>query len=65
MRIKSISIIVFLFITFFNDAQIVYYQETCQCGVTGAGFSTALGNGNGNFSIYIEPGSTVKKALLF
>jgi len=47
------------------NGQVVYYQETCQCGVTGAGFSTVLGSGSGNFNIYIEPGSTVKKAILF
>lgn len=57
-------LIIWLF-SFEGHSQVVYYQETCQCGVTGAGFSTAQGNGTGDFSIYIEPGSTIKKAILF
>jgi hypothetical protein len=46
-------------------AQQLFYQETCYCGVTGAGFSTAMGAGSGSFDIYIEPGSIIKKAYLF
>ena len=51
--------------TLLSNAQILFYQDLCNCGVTGAGFSTALGSGNGNFNVYIEPGSTIKKAWLF
>lgn len=46
-------------------AQLLMFQETCNCGVTSAGFSTALGSGSGSFNIYIEPGATIKKAWLF
>lgn len=46
-------------------AQNLFYQETFRGGTTGAGFSTALGTGSGTFNIYIEPGSTIKKAWLF
>jgi gliding motility-associated-like protein len=62
---KVINILFFLFYVSILNAQIVYYQETCKCGVTGAGFSTGLGSGSGTFSIHIEPGSTIKKAFLF
>lgn len=48
-----------------STGQRLFYQETCYCGVTGAGFSTAMGAGSGSFDIYIEPGSTIKKAYLF
>ncbi len=46
-------------------SQTVFYQDVCKCGITGAGFSTSMGAGTGSFQIYIEPGSTVKKAFLF
>src|SRR5690554_269748 len=46
-------------------SQTVFYQDICKCGITGAGFSTSMGAGTGSFQIYIEPGSTVKKAFLF
>lgn len=45
-------------------AQVLFYQDVCKCGVTGAGFSTSQGVGSGQFEIYIEPGSTIKKAYL-
>lgn len=62
---KVINIIFFLFLTFKTYSQITYYQETCKCGVTGAGFSTAAGSGSGSFNVYVEPGSTIKKAYFF
>lgn len=46
-------------------SQTVIYQDICNCGVTAAGFSTGLGTGSGNFNIYIEPGSTIKKAYAY
>src|SRR5690554_7715288 len=46
-------------------SQTVFYQDICKCGITGAGFSTAMGAGTGSFQIYIEPGSTVIKSFLF
>jgi len=46
-------------------AQKLYYQDTFYGGITGAGFSTGEGSGSGTFQIFIEPGSTIKKAFLF
>ncbi len=65
LSLKYLIVIVSLLFGLKAQGQVVYYQETCQCGVTGAGFSTAQGNGAGDFSIYVEPGSTIKKAILF
>ncbi|MBI1837781.1 MAG: hypothetical protein HYR91_11015, partial [Flavobacteriia bacterium] len=62
----KLFLIFFSFIIFTPTfSQSIYYQETCKCGVTGAGLSTSLGAGSGSFEIYIEPGSTIKKAFLF
>lgn len=59
-------LIIFCFFTSFNSfSQLIFHQETFRGGITGAGFSTALSSGNGSFDIYIEPGSTIKKAWLF
>jgi hypothetical protein len=51
----------------FDDgcAQFVFEQDIVQGGITAAGFSTGQGSGSGNFDIYIEPGSTIKKAYVF
>jgi hypothetical protein len=49
-------------ITSFSQAP--FYQDIFNGGVTAAGFSTGLGSGSGSFDIYIEPGSTIKKAFL-
>jgi len=65
LSLKYLIVIVSLLFGLKAQGQVVYYQETCQCGVTGAGFSTEMGSGSGNFAINIEPGSTVKKAYLF
>ncbi len=46
-------------------SQLIFEQGVVQGGVTGAGFSTGQGSGSGTFEIFIEPGSTVKKAYLF
>ncbi len=46
-------------------AQNIFYQDICNCGVTGAGFSTGMGLGSGTFNVHIEPGSIIKKAILF
>jgi gliding motility-associated-like protein len=55
----------FVFYCFYSSCQTIFYQDICKCGVTGAGFSSALGAGSGSFQVYIEPGSTIKKAYLF
>lgn len=46
-------------------SQILYYQDNCHCGVTGAGFSTLMAGGSDTLKVHIAPGSTIKKALLF
>jgi hypothetical protein len=45
--------------------QTVFEQDVINGGVTAAGFSTGQGAGSGSFNIYIEPGSTIKKAYAF
>lgn len=58
-------LIIFANFTFISQSQSIYYQEVCNCGVTGAGFSTNQGAGSGDLQIHIAPGSTIKKAYLF
>jgi gliding motility-associated-like protein len=45
-------------------SQIVYYQDVCKCGVTGAGFSTGLGVGSGSFSLDLDSQTGIRKAFL-
>jgi hypothetical protein len=47
------------------DAQLVYYQDTFRGGVTGGGFSPGFSDFPGEIELYIEPGSTVRRAFLF
>jgi len=59
-----------VFVTFFFFAihargQFVFEQDIVQGGITAAGFSTGQGFGSGSFEIYIEPGSSIKKATVF
>jgi gliding motility-associated-like protein len=60
----------FLIVLFFASqvlvAQQIFYQDIIKGGVTGAGFSgNSFGAlGTGQFEIYIEPGSIIKKAFL-
>ena len=46
-------------------AQILFYQDNCHCGVTGAGFSTMMAGGSDTLNLHIPQGSTIKKAFLF
>lgn len=46
-------------------AQHIFHQDIIRGGITAAGFSTGQSFGSGTFDIYIEPGSTIKKALAF
>jgi gliding motility-associated-like protein len=46
-------------------AQILFYQDNCHCGVTGAGFSTMMAGGSDTINVHIPQGSTIKKAFLF
>nr|WP_299204138.1 hypothetical protein [uncultured Brumimicrobium sp.] len=45
-------------------SQTVFYQDICNCGVTAGGFSAGGGASNGTVELYIEPGSTIRKAFL-
>jgi gliding motility-associated-like protein len=46
-------------------AQNLFHQDIFYGGVTAGGFSTGQGAGSGTFTLYIEPGSTIRKAYLF
>jgi len=46
-------------------SQLIFKQGIINGGVTAAGFSAGTGSGGGTFDIYIEPGSTIKKAYAF
>lgn len=63
---KSLHIILFLFL-FSNllKAQNLFHQDIFYGGVTAGGFSTGQGFGSGTLNLYIEPGSTIRKAYLF
>jgi len=65
MMKKTVLSIFFLLVVAFVSGQQLFYQNLCNCGITGAGFSTGQGSGSGSFDIYIESGSTIKKAYLF
>jgi len=67
MRPFNLKLVFFFFFFSLNiiaTAQLIFNIESFHGGVTGAGFSTSTGNGSGNFDIYIEPGSSIKKAWL-
>ncbi|MGB0882194.1 MAG: hypothetical protein ACPGSO_04525, partial [Vicingaceae bacterium] len=63
--IKTLLNILFLLIGFTTFSQNLFYQDVFYGGVTAGGFSTGQGSGSGSFNLYIEPGSTIKKAYLF
>lgn len=46
------------------QAQHIFYQDTFYGGITGAGINTGAESDTGNFVVYIEPGSSIKKAFL-
>ena len=54
---------------FFKDhslnAQNLFHQDIFYGGVTAGGFSTGQGFGDGSLNLYIEPGSTIRRAYLF
>ena len=65
MKVNIYLLLLSLFLYQHISAQEVFYQDVFSGGVTGAGFSTCQGAGEGNIEIYIEPGSSIKKAFLF
>lgn len=49
----------------FVCSQNLFHQDIFYGGVTAGGFSTGQGFGSGTLNLYIEPGSTIRKAYLF
>ncbi|PWH85176.1 T9SS type B sorting domain-containing protein [Brumimicrobium oceani] len=62
--ITKIFLLLFINSHSFITGQVVLYQDICKCGVTGGGFSAGGGAGTGVVDVFIEPGSTIKKAIL-
>lgn len=56
---------VFINLSSYSFSQLIFDQGIVYGGVTAAGYSTGQGFGSGSFDIYIEPGSTIKKAYAF
>jgi len=59
-----LSYLIILNILSFQSQQLLY-SDIFNGGVTAGGFSSGQGTGSGSFSLYIEPGSTIKRAFLF
>jgi gliding motility-associated-like protein len=65
---KIATVLIFLSSLLMNGSsygQVIYYQDNCHCGVTGAGFSTLMAGGSDTLKVHIAPGSTIRKAYLF
>jgi gliding motility-associated-like protein len=62
---KLLFYITFFFSAYLANSQILFEQDIVQGGVSAGGFSTGSGTGSGMLNLYIEPGSTIKKAYLF
>ena len=63
--INVVSCYLFMLVYTCVYGQVTFEQDVIQGGVTAAGFSTGQGSGSGTFDVYIEPGSTIKKAYIF
>jgi gliding motility-associated-like protein len=61
----KIVLFIFCFCPILIKSQILFYQENCHCGVTGAGFSSLYSAGTDTIELEIAPGSIIKKAFLF
>lgn len=62
---KNILFYFLVFLSFFVNSQVVFDQGVVKGGVSAAGFSTGMSSGSGAFNVFIEPGSTIKKAYIF
>lgn len=65
---KIATLLIFLCSLLMNVSsygQVIYFQDNCHCGVTGAGFSTLMTGGSDTLKVHIAPGSTIRKAYLF
>jgi hypothetical protein len=49
---------------FRGNAQLVFYQDVVQGGITADGFTSTLGSGSGQINLSIYSGSIIKKAFL-
>lgn len=62
-RLKVINIFLLLLTWNYSIGQKLFYEDYGRFGVTGAGFSTIGGCGNGNIQFFLEPGSIIKNAF--
>ena len=63
---KLLKLYIFLLFNSLSfQSQQLFYSNIFNGGITAGGFSTGQGSGSGSFSLYIEPGSSIKKAYLF
>jgi len=65
MMLRYYVILIFITIVGRGWSQIPIYHDVFHGGVTGDAFNPWFSPAPGQFDIYIEPGSTVRKALLF
>lgn len=63
MKFLGSFILLFNILTF--QSQQLFYSDIFNGGVTAGGFSSGQANGSGSFNLYIEQGSTIRKAYLF
>ena len=57
-------VLVSLFLSFYNNAQVIYYQDVFYGGVTGFGGGVGANSGSISFNIDVEPMSTIRKVFL-
>lgn len=62
--LRLIFFIFFLSLLNHANGQLVYYQNSFNGGVTAAGGNVGANGGQVLFDVYIEPGSTIEKAIL-
>jgi len=67
MSMKKLFLTIIFYAVSYTSSigQISFYQDIFYGGVTSGGFSTGQGFGSGTLNLYIESGSTIKKAYLF
>jgi len=64
LKIALLALCLLAFVPF-GRTQLTFHQDIFNGGVTGDGFDPVNLNPPGTFDIYIEPGSTIRKAYLF